>query len=79
MPYKLELSGLEVMAHAPEAHPTNFQYRKPNIPPAATPVSVSTVDFFILIDPYFLVAILYYFNLVIHSLNFSYFDLNFYP
>ena len=48
MPYKLELSGLEVMAHAPEAHPTNFQYKKPNIPPIPTPISVSTDIFFML-------------------------------
>jgi hypothetical protein len=50
MPYKLEFKGLEVMAQAPEAQPTNFQYRKPKTPPIATPISVSTDIFFILMS-----------------------------
>gem|GEM_PF-2212346 len=40
-PYKLLFKGFEVIRHVPDEQPTNFQYKKPPIPPAIVPATYS--------------------------------------
>jgi len=51
-PYKVLFVGFEVMAQLPELHPTNFQYRKPDINPKGIPIINNKLDFikFFIID-----------------------------
>lgn len=53
--------GLEVMAQVPEAHPTNFQYRKPAKAPTKTPEIV--IIFF------FIKSLIILFSLIEFSIN----------
>ena len=39
-PYSDELTGLEVIAQVPDAHPTSCQYKKPAAAPIKAPIMV---------------------------------------